>query len=74
MAKLPALTMALTAAGFSVIEKPTEVAFRAINDTELRTARHSDEIKEVDTPGIGRFTAAQLTDVPLVPETQQDAN
>lgn len=74
VAKLPTLAEALTAAGFTEIEKPTEVAFRAISDAERRTARRSDEIAEVETPEIGRFTAAQLTEVPLVPETQQDAD
>lgn len=74
VAKLPALADALGAAGYTELDKPTAVAFRTLSDSERRTANRSEEIEEITTPEIGTFIRAQVADVPLVPETQQDAN
>lgn len=74
VAKLPALSDALAAAGCTECDKATPVAFRTLSDSERRTASRNEEIEEVSTPEIGTFTQAQLVSVPLVPETQQDAD
>lgn len=73
-AKLPALSDALSAAGITEVDKPLEIAFRTLSDGERRVARREMPIEELALPDMGSFFDARLSNVPLVPETQQDAN
>ena len=73
-AKLPALPEALKAAGRSEADGPLKVAFRTLGDNERRSARREMELEGVAMPELGEFPRARLSDVRLVPESQQDAN
>lgn len=73
-AKLPSLFDALGALGMTEVDKPMDAVFRTLSDSERRSARREMEFKEAALPDIGEFPHARLNDVPLVPESQQDAN
>lgn len=73
-AKLPTLAEALKMSGRSEADGPVKVGFRTLSDEERRSARRVVVVDGLTIPDLGEFPHVRLSDVPMIPATQQDAD
>lgn len=71
---VPTLDKMMTALNSEDAIVPKRVKFTEIKDSERRHPLRTLDVKPFQYPGLGSFNSASLKDVPLIPETQADAD